>query len=388
VRITELVRQDHREINSLLDRLERPPGQAGYDHEGRRYLFDRLVSVASRHEAAEELVLWPQVRRRLPGGSAVADSALQAEGDLKAVLDMARAARSDAEIGEACRQLRIMAGDHAEFEEQVVIPQMQKHSTRVWDVMAGLRYRVVRRVGPTRPHPGGPDRPLGLATAGAPAMVMDHLRDLKRRPGRGGAGSTRPDGPDAVAVLTGDHERIQRLLARIDEQPDPDDALVREAIRELSVHDAIERQHLYPVVRLRLLDGGRQYDHLLSEHGRITEVAADLDVYPYRDQAWRGWLAELARLARTHMESEEATILPALAARLTVEELAELGARLERARSKAPTRPHRHAVGAGRAARMTARLVGPVDRTRDRWRRRRPRSYQRAESVPGASSGT
>jgi hemerythrin superfamily protein len=372
VDIFQLLHRDHQEIEDLLRRLEQPVGEADFDQSGRRYLLDRLISVASRHEAAEELTFWPQVRRRLPGGADLAGQALRQERAAKGLLDLLRVIRSEPEIAAECRQLHGLVRRHAEFEEQTVFPRMRQRTTWLWRRMTAAKFLAARRTGPTRPHPHGPDRPIGLTTAGAPAVLLDHLRDLRSRPRRHPTGFDHPDQTDAIAVLTRDHARIVGLLAQIEAQPDPDKGVVHQVIRELSIHDAIERQHLYPVIRRRLEDGPERYDHLVNEHARVTRLAADLDVYRFHDEARTSWLHELAATVRTHIEEEETGVLPALAARMTPEELVDLGRLLDAARAKAPTRPHRHAVATGVGARLSSRVVAPLDKTRDALSGRRP----------------
>lgn len=363
--IFQLLRRDHLEIDGLLGRLEQPAGEADFDRPGRQYLLDRLISVASRHEAAEEMAFWPHVRRHLPDGAGLAQQALQEERDARAVLDLLRFVKSEVEIAAECRRLHALVREHAEFEEGVVFPRMRRHTTRVGRALTAMKFAAARRTGPTRPHPHGPDRPLGLTTIGAPAVVLDHLRDLRSRTRRHPTGFENPHQTDATGVIRRDHARISALLAEIDTHPDPGDPLVHEAIRELSIHDATERQYLYPLVRDRLEDGRSSFERLLSEHAAITRLAADLDVYRFHDGARASWLHQLVLAVRTHIEAEEAGLLPALAARMTPEELVDLGGELESARRKAPTRPHRHTVATGAGARFSRVLVGPMDKTRD-----------------------
>jgi hemerythrin superfamily protein len=383
VDIFQLLERDHQEVDELLCRLQSPVGVVDFDRSGRQYLLDRLISVASRHEAAEEMVFWPQVRRRLPEGAELAQRALQEERDAKAVLDLLRFVKSEPEIADECRRLHALVRKHAEFEEQVVFPSMRQHTTWMWRTLTAMKFRAARRTGPTRPHPHGPDQPLGMMTIGAPAVMMDHLRDLRNRTRRHPTGFEEPDRTDAIRLLTRDHAQITRLLAQIDDQPDADDMLVHQVIRELSIHDSIERQYLYPLVRDRLEDGPSRFQHLLSEHAAITRLAADLDVYRFHDGARAAWLQQLVITVRTHIEAEEAGVLPALAARMTREELIDLGLQLEVARAKAPTRPHRHSVATGVGARVSRVVVGPMDRTRDALSKRRHRKGDRFD--PGSS---
>jgi hypothetical protein len=141
-------------------------------------------------------------------------------------------------------------------------------------------------------------------------------------------------------------------------------------IRELSVHDSIERQYFYPVIRRRLQDGNRLYANVIAEHGAIARLAADLDVYRFHDEARRSWISELANKVETHVGEEETELLPALAAHMTKEVLVDLGALLEAARAKAPSRPHPHVAGAGGGAKLCRILARPIDRARDVLTRR------------------
>lgn len=363
--IFDLLREDHLEIDDLLARLERPPGQAGFDRAGRDYLLDRLVAVASRHEAAEEMTFWPHVRRRLSEGDELADQALTAENDAKAVLDLLRFVQSEEDLVEKCARLHVLTREHAGFEEAVVFPLMRARTTRVWSALAGMRFRAARRIGPTRPHPGGPDRPAGLLTRGLPASLADHLRDLRSRRRRHPVGFEEPGRPDAMEVVVDDHVRLRELMTSMERQDDPDDGVVQALIREISVHDSMERQYLYPAARERLEHGNEIYQRAIAEHGQVSELAARIDAYPFHDEGRRAWLGELVGLVRAHMQEEESQLLPELAARMTPEELIDLGSLLQRARGKAPTRPHPHIAGAGIGARVSRLVAGPVDGVRD-----------------------
>lgn len=363
--IFALVHCDHVEIDGLLVRLERPPGEAKFDPAGRKYLLDRLVSVASRHEAAEELTFWPEVRRRLEGGDELADRALEAERDAKAVLDLLRVIRSEEDLVDECARLHLLVREHAAFEEQVVFPKMQARTTRVWSSLAGVRFRAARRTGPTRPHPRGPDRPGGLLTIGLSAALLDHLRDLRIRQRRHPVGFEQPDRPDASEVITADHARLRDLMTALVDQDDPADVALQDLIRALSVHDSIERQFLYPAMQERLTDGNRIYREAIAEHGQLSELAARIDSYSGRDPARKAWLDELIGLVRAHIDAEESSLLPELARKMTKEEWVDLGDRLEAARGHAPTRPHPHLAGARAGARLSRHLTAPLDKARD-----------------------
>lgn len=357
-------------MDDLVRRVAQPVDEADFDRVGRQYLVDRLLVVASRHEAAEEMTFWPHVRRRLTGGESLAERGLLAERDFKGYLDVLRVTRSEDEIIAEASRLQTMLRDHVRFEEAEVFPAMHRCTTRVWRALAGFRFLLARRAAPTRPHPAGPDTLAGFATVGAPAIVLDHLRDRRSAQRRQPDGFEDPDHLDAIAVVMKDHRRIRDLLDLLDAQDDPDDTLVHDTIRQLAIHDSIERQYLYPAVRRRLRDGNGVYSRLITEHGQMAAQAATLEAYRFHDRSRTAWLRELAAASRIHMDHEETAVLPILRARLTSEELIHLGRQIASARETAPTRPHPHIAGAGAGARLSRRVAGPMDKARDAITRR------------------
>jgi hemerythrin-like domain-containing protein len=372
VNIFDLIREDHAYIDGMLERIEEPPGAAPFDEEGRRDLVQRLVVRASQHEAAEEMAFWPRVRATVPGGAGLADEALEQERTGRAQVDLLRAVRSEEEMIDEARRLHGLIREHARWEEGEVFPQLRKHSTRVWASLAGSRFLAASRAGPTRPHPRGPERPLKLMTVGAPAVLLDHLRDRHKRPQPPPPGtSQQAPAPGPLEVILSDHGRISGLLSEVYralETGEPGDVLVHELIRELSIHDSIERQYLYPALRTRIEGGEDQYHTLLAEHDEVAKLAGLLERYSFHDEARRSWIRDMGNRVSAHMDREETGVLPALAARMTGEELAELGAVLQGARSGAPTRPHRALAGAGPGARLSRRIMAPLDKARDALR--------------------
>jgi hemerythrin superfamily protein len=369
VNIFHLIENDHRYSEELLSRIGQPPEVARMDHTGRLDLVQRLIAHASSHEAAEEVTLWPKVKRSVPDGESLVAEALAAERDLRAELDLLRYTRSETDLIDEAIRLHGLIRAHIGFEEEVVFPQLRRRSTRIWSAGAGLRFRMARRLGPTRPHPHGPDQPAGLLTAGVASALVDHLRDHGRPKA---IPSVEPGAvADGLELIRRDHDRIRSLCRRTEEEADPDPNLVKELLRQLSVHDSVERQYLYPALRDRIQDGQEVYSTLISEHAATAALASRLERYRFRDAARRSWLHDLTRRVGAHMDREESAVLPALAAHMSDEELIDLGDTLASARAKAPTRAHPKLAGAGPAARWSRRIIGPVDGVRDAVSRRR-----------------
>jgi hypothetical protein len=168
---------DHREVERLSGELELDPDRAGFDSVARRRLAHRLIGCASRHEAAEEMVFWPAVRRFVTDGDRLADAALAQERQAKYILDALGAAASDEALSELAGEFARATRLHIAYEEEEVWPALRSATTRVANVVLGYKFRVAKATAPTRPHPHGPDHRAGLATAGMAAAALDRLRD-------------------------------------------------------------------------------------------------------------------------------------------------------------------------------------------------------------------
>lgn len=362
--ILRMLESDHRRMTAVLDQIG--PDRRGLDEAGRRLLLDRLIAAESRHEAGEEMVFWPAIGR-IRGGTELVEGGLRQEVDARYLLDALRVTQPgdlDQRLAEATALIR----RHIDFEEKEVWPVLRRATGPIGARLLGWRYRIATAVAPTRPHPKGPDGALGLATVGVAAAAADRLRDRMGGRARRLAGPVAPpDGsdPDGLDILVADHRRIEDLLRNVEREDRPAREVVDHLVRELAVHDAIERECLYPLVRYRLASGNDLYDHALADHGRIAAVLSEVDRRPDGDRHRWDEAKHAAALFRSHMAEEEGSLFPALRSHLSAQELAELAGQLNSARRSAPTRPHPHVAGAGVSARMARLVAGPLDRARD-----------------------
>jgi hemerythrin superfamily protein len=363
-----ILKQQHEEVEGLLVQLETPPQRSTLDETARWHLARHLVIAESRHEAAEEAVVWPAVRKRVDGGEALAGKAVEQERDGRYFLDNLRFAEGGEPRNELIAEYGSAAREHIRFEEDEVWPALRDATSRLAQVVLGAELSLAHRLAPTRPHPRGPDRPLGLATLGLPTATMDRLRDRLSAGRREGSGPM----PNAIEVLTRDHGTVEGLFRQVPGDGIPEAQVVAAIVRELSVHDAIEKEHLYPVVRARMAEGNRVSARSITEHGEVARVLGEIDRRSPDDPHRRDLLAELMPAVRAHVAEEEGEIFPALQARMAPEELDELGATLAAAKAKAPTRPHPHAPQSSLGSRAARLVAAPLDKARDLVQRRRP----------------
>jgi hemerythrin-like domain-containing protein len=135
---------------------------------------------------------------------------------------------------------------------------------------------------------------------------------------------------DALGLVRQDHRRLEALLERC-ERTDHDDAgeravLLAQLAAALRHHVDQEEALLYPAFPLPdrdLLARGTE------QHRLITTLADELTTIPPTADAFPPKLHALATQIRAHLDTEDATLLPALEALLDDPALLDLGRRLE-----------------------------------------------------------
>jgi hemerythrin superfamily protein len=169
---------------------------------------------------------------------------------------------------------------------------------------------------------------------------------------------------DPIELLTSDHRTVDGLFDRLGSGSDPQ--VVNGIVKELSIHDAIERQFLYPAVRESIPDGGSVADHSTDEHNQIARLLADIDGRDDDDGDLPDLLQTLKGEVQRHVGEEENEIFPALRSNASPDRLGELGEQLAAGKKVAPTRPHPAAPDEGLGTMAAGAMVAPVDRLKDK----------------------
>ena len=170
---------------------------------------------------------------------------------------------------------------------------------------------------------------------------------------------------DAIQILTDDHREVEGLFQKVESGSAGKKDVVAKIVRELSIHDAIEREYLYPAVRKHIADQGDHLaEHSLDEHGKVATLLADIED---ADDAVRQdeLLRELIPDVKSHVKEEEEQIFPGLRSAMSASDLADLGSKLEKAKGKAPTHPHPHAPRSGVGAKIAGTAAATMDKVRD-----------------------
>jgi hypothetical protein len=205
--LSVLVRQkrEHVRLDRLLHRLGETTGEA------QDRVLVSIYRLVFPHAFAEESVLWPVIRRVVPGGEQLT---LQVEREHQEVNELVVALDAGTVSPEERQRLldrlvEVLREDVRD-EEDELLPRLQAALTPAQLRRLGVAWEAVRRTAPTRPHPVVARRPPGNALAAAPLTVLDNLRDLcevtaHRAPGT--ASTLRP----ASRVLARAAGRVEQL---------------------------------------------------------------------------------------------------------------------------------------------------------------------------------
>jgi iron-sulfur cluster repair protein YtfE (RIC family) len=176
--IVELLLARHREAERLIDDYE----QATTDPATRQAALDRLRRLLSIHEAVEEQLVHPLVRRQLPDGHRLAVEVLAQEQDAEELL----ARIEDTPPGTDDRQelvRRLFEGvrRHVLTEETAVFPLLRLHLGPRERMRLGAMVERAERLAPTRPHRHAPTTPSGKVVGMPVVGVLDRARNRARR---------------------------------------------------------------------------------------------------------------------------------------------------------------------------------------------------------------
>lgn len=180
-----LLAADHERILELSTWLTGGAGDPPPDLRERQHVAEQLVMEVSRHDAAEEQLFWPLVRRRVPGGDDLARAALEQEGGAKRLLhELGHMSPGDEDFRTLCFRVASHLRDQLTYEQNQIWPKLQLHVPNEELEQLGERLELAKRTAPTRPHPHLPADPKLLATVGTAVAFVDRARDAVTRRGR------------------------------------------------------------------------------------------------------------------------------------------------------------------------------------------------------------
>lgn len=124
--VVTVLTRDHDRVTAMLQELSTIPGHRKAGSEAqiqRRQSIVEVITVAlSQHESAEEEFFWPAVRKHLPDGDDLADTALQQEQAGKDTLTaLGKTDPHSDEYDDLVEELTARARQHVAFEDRVLL---------------------------------------------------------------------------------------------------------------------------------------------------------------------------------------------------------------------------------------------------------------------------
>jgi hemerythrin-like domain-containing protein len=174
--VVELLTARHRELQKLVEEYERATG----DPQERPAILAELRQLLSIHEAVEQQLVHPLVRRQLPDGHRLAVEILDQEQ--AGALLLARIEETQpgtVEREELVRALFDAVRRHVDTEETAVFPLLRLHLGPRERMRLGAMVERAERLAPTHPHPHAPTTPAGNVV-GMP-VVRSRTRHRARR---------------------------------------------------------------------------------------------------------------------------------------------------------------------------------------------------------------
>lgn len=200
----------------------------------------------------------------------------------------------------------------------------------------------------------------GVVAAGFALFV---LRSRRARPAQ-----SRDAANDVVDLLLAQHRQIKAAFRRANRPGPGREAAFEHLVRLLSVHEAAEEAHVHPTLRRVLGGPGRSIAGARRHEEQQAKQMLTALVRGGTGQPRFGYqLRQLRDAVLAHADQEEREEFPELRRSLTPARLRVLATEVRLTQALAPTRPHPW-VNTELANKLTAPVLGPLDRLRDAMR--------------------
>jgi hemerythrin superfamily protein len=144
--VIDVLISDHRDVTALIGEI-----WSVKDSMIRRDLTDTAISELVRHAVAEEMYVYPVMRKYLADGERAVEAAL--------------------------RRLETLLADHVQDEESDQFPELRRRVPQEELTELAGKVETAKKLAPTRPHPAAPNSELFHKLVGPGVGLVDRLRD-------------------------------------------------------------------------------------------------------------------------------------------------------------------------------------------------------------------
>jgi hemerythrin superfamily protein len=171
--VTDVLSSDHQEFLGLLQQIK-----TSSVPDERRNLADTLITELVRHAVAEEMFVYPAMRKHLPDGDEAVEHDTKEHKELEQTMKELEAVDAgDPQFQQLLDQLETILRDHVQDEENEQFPQLRAHIPRLELVEMAGKVEAAKKLAPTRPHPAAPNNQVFHKLVGPGVGLVDRLRD-------------------------------------------------------------------------------------------------------------------------------------------------------------------------------------------------------------------
>lgn len=172
--VVDVLTADHRDVTALIGEI-----WSVRDPMVRRDLTDTAISELVRHAVAEEMYVYPAMRKHLPDGEKAVEHDVEEHQELeRAMKELEGLEISSTEFDTTLRRLEEILADHVQDEETEQFPELRRVIPHEELVKLAGKVETAKKLAPTRPHPGAPNSELFHKLAGPGVGMVDRLRDM------------------------------------------------------------------------------------------------------------------------------------------------------------------------------------------------------------------
>ncbi|HEV7204736.1 MAG TPA: hemerythrin domain-containing protein [Jatrophihabitans sp.] len=177
--VVDVLTEDHHSVLNLIAEIPTTSDPAE-----KRAIADIVIAEIVRHSVAEEMHVYPAIRKHLPDGESKVEHDVQEHKELEATLKQLEGAdASEPGFAELVSDVERQLRHHASEEEKTQFPELRQHLPAEELQRLGKQVELAEQIAPTRPHPSAPNAALFHKTVGPGVGMIDKLRDvLSRRP--------------------------------------------------------------------------------------------------------------------------------------------------------------------------------------------------------------
>lgn len=172
--VIDVLTADHRDVTALIGEI-----WSVRDPVVRRDLTDTAISELVRHAVAEEMYVYPAMRKHLPDGEKAVEHDVEEHQQLeRAMKELEGLEVSSTDFDATLRRLQEVLTDHVQDEESEQFPELRQYIPREQLIELAEKVEKAKKLAPTRPHPGAPNSELFHKLVGPGVGMVDRLRDM------------------------------------------------------------------------------------------------------------------------------------------------------------------------------------------------------------------